>query len=292
MKILITGNRGFVGSYLELNLSDNHYLFGFDKRCGYDIRDKYQVEEVFDQHRFDVVIHLAARAGVRRSEVVPEEYISTNILGTKNLIDTSQRYGVSHFINFSSSSVFGDTSYTNEPLKEDDPKDPRSIYGMTKLMAEQIVERAKIPTTTIRPFTIYGEHGRKDMVIYKWIDQIKRGLPITIFSQDGKYPMRGFTHISDLINGVLAVLERDTGIQPHATYNLGGDQAITVDKLADIYKNCCEDKMNPFQLDEQPLPESDSMGNLADTTKAREELGWKPEMDFKTEITNILKKEL
>jgi len=164
MKILLTGDCGFIASRLKEALPTG--TIGIDLLEGEDIRDKYHLEYLFETEHFDTVIHCAALAGVRRSELYPEDYISTNVIGTKNLIDLSEKYGVKHFINFSSSSVYG--ADTKDGLKEDAVKNPKSIYGMTKLMAEQLVARSSIKTTTIRPFTVYGENGRGDLVIKKW----------------------------------------------------------------------------------------------------------------------------
>jgi len=282
MKILLTGFVGFVGSELFKALDEaEHYIIGYDiKQGGDDIRDKYKLEYLFETEHFDTVIHTAALAGVRRSELYPEDYISTNIIGTKNLIDLSEKYGVTHFINFSSSSVYG--ADTKDGLKEDALKNPKSIYGMTKLMAEQIVERSSIKTTTIRPFTVYGENGRGDLVIKKWCNQIKQGKPISFYG-DG-HTGRGYTYIGDLVDGVMKVIEHSKG----GTYNLGGSQFITLNELLEIFNQVFGYQ---GELNELPMPKGDNQYNFADTSKALKDLGWKPTTDFKKQLTKILQDE-
>ena len=283
MKILLTGSEGFIANRIYngiSNLIDNYEdIYSYDLVNGDDIRDKYHLEYLFETEHFDTVIHCAALAGVRRSELYPEDYISTNIIGTKNLIDLSEKYGVTHFINFSSSSVYG--ADTKDGLKEDAVKNPKSIYSMTKLIAEQIAERSSIKTTTIRPFTVYGENGRGDLVIKKWCNQIKAGKPITFYG-DG-HTGRGYTYLGDLVDGVMKVLEHSKG----GTYNLGGSQFVTLDGLLMIF-NEVYGQLHANILD---IPKGDNQFNFADTSKAFKDLGWKPTTDFKKQLTKILKDE-
>ena len=169
--ILITGNRGFIGSKFQ--------GIGFDIKDGNDIRNRLALDVLFEIAQIDTVIHCAALTGVRRSELYPEEYISTNILGTKNLVDMAEKYKVKHFIHFSSSSVYAEAG--EEPLSENSPLEPDSLYGITKLAAEKIVKRSNLSWCIVRPFTVYGEYGRMDQVLEKWINQVKSGKPITMY---------------------------------------------------------------------------------------------------------------
>ena len=280
MEILLTGSEGFIGSRLFNEFAEKDIVVcGYDLVNGDDIRDKRKLEFVFETNSFDVVIHCAALAGVRRGELYPEEYISTNVIGTKNVIDLCEKYGITHCINFSSSSVYGSDKKTG--LKENAKKNPKSIYGMTKLMAEQIVERSSIKTTTIRPFTVYGENGRGDQVIKKWINQIKAGQPITFFG-DG-HTGRGYTYLGDLVDGVMKVIEHSKG----GTYNLGGSQFVTLDGLLIIF-NEVYGQLRANILD---IPKGDNQFNFADTSKALKDLGWKPTTDFRDKLIKILKDE-
>lgn len=194
-KILLTGHCGFIGSriYKMLEESDTKGV-GIDLIDGDDIRDKRRMEYLFETEYFDTVIHTAALTGARRGELYPNEYFDTNVIGTKNLVDLAEKYKVKKFIHFSSSSVRGD-----------------SIYGMSKLIGERIVERSKIPIiNVIRPFTVIGENGRKDQVIKKWMTAIKNKKPIYIHGMD---TTRNFTYVDDLVQFVkwLIDFDKDSG---------------------------------------------------------------------------------
>jgi len=195
IRILITGGDGFIANHLCFLLSEyvKYEYKSYDIKNGFDIRDKFLLNEYFEAYRPDVVIHMAARAGVRKGEEYPEEFISTNINGTKNVIDMCEKHNVKQLISFSSSSVLGGNNKIVGnykvikktlkfvkakpeiliPLEEDDRYNPKSIYAMTKVAGEIMVKNSNLNWTIIRPFTVYGENGRNDMVIYKWIEQIK-----------------------------------------------------------------------------------------------------------------------
>ena len=226
---------------------------------------------LFETSHFDCVIHLAALTGVRRGELYGEEYLTTNIVGTKNLIDLSEKYGIKHFIHFSSSSIYREQG--SEPLSETAPLEPDSIYGMTKLVAEKIVQRSKLKWAIVRPFTVYSDVGRPDQVPEKWIRQAIAGTPVSFYG-DGTTG-RGYTYLPDLIKGVEAILaQQATGI-----FNLGGSQYIT---LADLWAICGRPERKV-----SPLPAGDRHGIYADITKAGKELNWRPETDFKKKVSEI-----
>ena len=288
MKILVTGHKGFVGSYLTARLDKEKIEWvGFDLKDGLDIRNAYQVYEFFDMHRPDTVIHLAALAGVRRGEEFPQEYFDTNVMGTWNIVRTAEKFEVQKFVNFSSSSVYGNKK---PPVIEGESKEPKSIYGKTKLIAEQIVDRSSIfLPINIRPFTIYGLGGRKDMVIYRWLGQIKRNEAISFYG-DGE-SKRGYVHVEDLIDGVVLCLKSKnftTKIGTGYSFNLGGQEVISLEDLSEIFFEIIPD-MKIFKL---PMPPSDIYENWADITKAQEELGWQPKRKFKDEVKKIIKNEL
>ncbi len=273
MNILITGDHGFIGSHLRSELSRAHKVEGCDIKTGQDIRDRMKLDMLFETSHFDCVIHLAALTGVRRGELYPEEYISTNVLGTKNLLDFSEKYGIKHFIHFSSSSIYREQG--SDPLPETAPLEPDSIYGMTKLVAEKLVQRSNLKWTIVRPFTVYSDIGRPDQVPEKWIRQAIAGAPISFYG-DGTTG-RGYTYLPDLIKGVESILSTQaTGI-----FNLGGSQYITLAALWDI---CGRPKRAV-----SPLPAGDRHGIYADITKASTELNWKPETDFKEKVSEIWK---
>jgi len=292
MKILITGSSGFIGNKIFADLDccgQKDKLFPYDIKTGDDIRDRRKLDHIFETENFDIVVHCAALTGVRRGEEYPEEYIATNVLGTKNIVDMCDKYDVDHLINFSSSSIYFQTG--SEPVREEEEINPHSIYGMTKLMAEHIAMRADSKVTTIRPFTVFGENGRQDQVIQKWINQINAGMPISFYG-DGRTG-RGYTFVDDLVRGVRMLIDL-TYSEHHftnilkRTYNIGGDLFITLDELVDLFKEVVPN----LKIHKLPLPKGDNMYNLADTSFINEELGWQPECNFNNTLKKIIKSQL
>lgn len=277
--ILITGHLGFIGRRLKKLLSNRS--IGYDLINGDDIRDLYKLDTVFKNNNIKTVIHLAARAGVRSSKDFPDEYITTNIIGVRNIIKCSEKYKIEHLIFFSSSSVYGSKKGAK---KENDLLFPESLYAITKATGEMLVNISEIPIKTIiRPFTVYGEEGRKDQVIYKWINQIRNNTPITFYG-DGN-TKRGYTYVGDLIKGVKLIIDKKEG----GILNLGGNEVITLSNLLEIFKkNIKQD----FQIDKLPLLKEDVFENYADIIKANKVLGWKPETNFKNKVAEIINKEL
>ena len=289
MNILITGAFGFIGQHLCKVLNDSGYLMGqvigYDLVDGYDIRNLHDLDKAFEISQCDTVVHLAARAGVRRGDDYPDEYISTNILGTNNVVKMCEKYGC-RLINFSSSSVYGKAV---PPTAENDQKEPISLYGASKLAAEYIVGNAKCQTTIIRPFTVYGENGRGDQVFYKWLRQIKAGKPITVFTSPmGSSPAsRGYTYVGDIVNVVVNLISRKWWWE-HQDFNIGGSEIIDTQNLLDIFKNNVPD----LQIKFLPRPSMDIPMNYADITKAREILDYNPSVQFEQNITKIIREEL
>lgn len=284
MNILITGSAGFVGTHLCARLvGDSHELSFYDLAYGQDICYLHALDKAFECAQPNLVIHLAARTGVRRSHTYPGEYITTNIEGTWNVGKMCEKYGC-RLINFSSSSVYGKA---NPPTKEDDPKKPISLYGMTKLIGELVVEQLSIPTVTIRPFTIYGAQGRRDQVFYKWINQIKAGKNITVYR--GENSCRGYTHIFDIISALKTLIAMKWSWQ-HEDFNLGGDEVIPIMELHHIFCSTVVglDHKTTF-LDP---PEEDVPANYANIDKARTILGYVPKQNFKENIKQIIHSEL
>lgn len=278
MKILVTGSQGFVGGHIFKRL-ENHNLFGYDLVNGLDIRDKFTLDRLFEQEGFDAVISLAARAGVRRGEEFVEEYFSTNVIGLANLIEMAEKYKVKKFIHFSSSSAFG-AQKEDQATKEDELKKPRSVYGITKLAGELLLEKSALPYVIIRPFTLIGEEGRKEMVVYKWLNQIKSGKPASFYGNGTSF--RGYTYVGDIIKAVEMLLESDI---EREDFNIGGRDKVSLMELKEIFQSVFPNAM--FQ--ELPMPKSDQMYSLADTGKAERMIGWKPETDVKEKIREILK---
>lgn len=279
MNILITGDMGFVGTHLKDALAGNP-VSGFDvsRNAIEDIRNLYQLELAFENGNFDAVIHLAALAGVRRSRLFPQDYISTNIEGTWNVARLCEKYGVGKLIFFSSSTVFGNAV---PPVKETAPKVPISLYGITKLAGEGIVNSSSVPTTIIRPFCIYGPGGRRDLVINKWLAQHKAGKPLTVFGDDQS--CRGYIHIDDLSAAVVALTDNDWPWR-HQDLNLGGPCPVRLRDVMDVFIEAFPGIRFEY-LDRQA---EDVKAQYADTTKAREMIGFNPASIFREKCMEII----
>jgi UDP-glucuronate 4-epimerase len=255
MKILLCGGSGFIGSRLQKKIDCHIY----DLVNGDDIRDKYKLDNLFSKERFDVVINLAARAGVALGEEFYEEFFSTNCIGLKTLIEVCDKYKAK-LVHYSSSSAIN----------------ARSIYGITKLAGEKMIEASGIDYVIIRPFTVIGENGRKEMVLGKWLGQYQRGEKIT-FNGDGS-SFRGYTYIGDLIDGTIMSLELSREL-----INLGGNQKITLEELWEIFKEIYPDAERNIL----PYPSWDELGESADISRAKELLGWEPKTEIKSKIKEI-----
>lgn len=285
--ILITGHKGFVGGYITKELDSRGLEWvGYDLVERNDIRDRFNLESFFMENKIDTVIHLAALANPIKSMMFPVEYVNTNILGTHNLLDCAKRYGVKQFIFFSSSSVYGGNI---PPNNENEHYAPTSVYATTKVTGELLVKSSDVPYTIIRPFTLYGLNGRKDQVIYKWINLLKQNKPITILG-DGT-TKRGYTYINDLAKTVVDVIGNDKAL--NETFNLGGEEVVAIQELADIFKETieCEIELKP-EIQYAPLLKGDTYQNFADITKAKEILGYNPTKNFRKNIEDIIRKEL
>lgn len=278
--ILITGHKGFVGSHLTKLLDEMKIEWiGYDLVEGNDIRNRLQLENYFLDNRIDAVIHLAALVHPIKSMMFPDEYISTNVNGTHYLLDCAKRHNVKHFVFFSSSSIYGNQQ---PPNSEDSPYMSESIYAMSKASGEMLVRASGVPYTIIRPFTIYGENGRKDQVIYKWLNMHKDGRPITVFGNGSS--KRGYTYVKDLIEGILTILAKPK-ISVNQTFNLGGTEIISINDLAEIFKDSLGAKIEYL-----PLPKGDVYENWADITKAQKMLGYNPKENFRKNVLEIISK--
>ena len=223
MKVLVTGSAGFIGSALSIRLLnrgdevvgiDNHNDY-YDvelkesrlnrhiehpnyKHIRMDIEDKSMIESLFKENQFEGVVNLAAQAGVRYSIDEPRTYLSSNIVGTHNIIELAHKIKVKHLMIASSSSVYG--ANKKIPYSENDSvKLQMSIYASTKLATESIAHSYshiwKIPTTVLRFFTVYGPWGRPDMALFKFTKSILEGKKIDIYNKGNLY--RDFTYIED-----------------------------------------------------------------------------------------------
>src|SRR3954468_11910648 len=254
--ILITGGAGFIGSHLvdrllsegdwRITVIDdfNDFYDPAIKRANIepyfsnsnfklieaDIRDFFSLEEVFHEGRFECVVHLAARAGVRPSLTEPRLYVETNINGTTNLLELARRHEVKQFVFGSSSSVYGENKKV--PFGEDDPIfNPISPYAATKAAGELICHSYShlydIRIVCLRFFTVYGARQRPDLAIHKFANLISNGQPIPVFG-DGT-TRRDYTYIDDIIAGVRASV--DYAGSDYEVFNLGESQTVELREL-------------------------------------------------------------
>jgi len=284
MRILITGDKGFIGSHLRRKLEELKYeVSGFDIRRHptEDMRNRMAVNQAFANFSPDIVIHLAALAGVRQSELYPELYLETNIIGTFNLLLAARRYKVKKFLFASSSSVYGDRS---EALREDMICDnPLSLYAYTKIAGELLCKYFyDVPTIVFRPFTVYGENGRKDMVVYKLIEAGLTGK--TFFKYGDGSSTRGYTNVHDLVDGIVRLMDYkvDSNFE---VFNLGGQEVVRLNDLIKIVK----EQFPKLKVVQVPRNRVDVKHSFADISKAKSKVGFNPKRRFEKEIRKLCK---
>jgi UDP-glucuronate 4-epimerase len=310
---LVTGAAGFIGSHLcERLIARGDSVTGLDnfepfydpavKRANIagllkssrfkliegDIRDTAAVGAALGQNQFDAVVHLAAKAGVRPSIDDPVGYVDTNINGTVTLLEAARAVGVSKFIFASSSSVYGNNDKV--PFSEMDNVDfPISPYAATKKAGELICYTYShlydMGMTCLRFFTVYGPRQRPDLAIHKFARLIEQGKAIPMYG-DGSM-RRDFTYIDDIIDGVVAAIDRCKG---YAIYNLGESRPVRLDELIAAIESALGKKAI---LDRQPEQPGDVKQTYADVDKAVRELGYQPKThlaDGLQEFVNWLRK--
>jgi UDP-glucuronate 4-epimerase len=295
MRILVTGGAGFIGSHLvEKLLSVGHEVVilddfndfydpqikhaniaGFAKDvtvCHVDLRENDSVRNAFRRQEVDIVVHLAARAGVRPSIQSPRLYYDTNVLGTLHLLEASCAIGIERFIFASSSSVYGASKTV--PFSEDQRlTQTLSPYGATKIGGEFLcstyshLHRMRI--VALRYFTVYGPRQRPDLAIHQFTRRIYAGEPINQFG-DGT-TQRDYTYIDDIIQGTMAAFDYD-GLM-YDIFNLGESQTIQLKDLILAIENALGKKAKINRLAEQP---GDMPRTYADISKAKKLLGYNP----------------
>ncbi len=316
MNILVTGSAGFIGFHLIISLlKQGHSVVGIDNLNDYydpqlkhdrlreidlfvektDIQNKYQfvlldladkpgIEGLFADHDFDVVVNLAAQAGVRYSIDNPQAYVDSNLVGFVNILEGCRHSNVKHLVYASSSSVYG--MNTKQPFSTDDRVDyPISLYAATKksneLMAHTYSHLFSLPTTGLRFFTVYGPWGRPDMAYFKFTKAILEGTSIDIYNNGDM--RRDFTYIDDIIEGVSRVIEKtpanyqssDTTVSaPYKIYNIGNNQPITLRRFISSIESACGEKVKENLLPMQP---GDVPTTYANVDELVADVGFKPE---------------
>jgi len=295
MKVLVTGGAGFIGSHLvEKLLADGHDVAILDdfndfydpqiKRDNIsavvkkialhdvDLRDGDRVSSLFRHEKFDAIVHLAARAGVRPSIQQPELYYDTNVAGTLHLLECARTSGVARFIFASSSSVYGASKTV--PFSEDQQlTQTLSPYGATKIAGELLCSTYshlyQMRVVALRYFTVYGPRQRPDLAIHQFTRRIYAGQPIDQFG-DGS-TQRDYTYIDDIIQGTMVAFKYDGPL--YDVFNLGESQTIQLKDLILAIESAVGKKAKINRLAEQP---GDMPRTYADIAKARKLLGYSP----------------
>jgi len=308
MKILITGAAGFIGSHTceslikngnsiigvdnfdpfyssklkELNLEqlNQNSNFRFYKA---DIRDDKALNQIFSSNQVDVVIHLAAKAGVRPSIKAISEYYDVNINGTISLLESMRKNGIKKMLFASSSSIYGNNEKV--PFSEDDRVDnPISPYASTKKSGELLCHvynhLYNFDITCLRFFTVYGPRQRPDLAIHKFTRLIQENKPIPFYG-DGS-SSRDYTYIEDIVNGISCALNH---LEGYKIYNLGESKVITLKKLVEVIETILGKKALLNQL---PMQQGDVSRTFADISKARAEIGYNPAHDFETGVKKFV----
>lgn len=337
MKILVTGSAGFIGFHLANRLAmEGHEIVGLDNLNNYydvklkldrlenagiesqkvaynepvnstlypnynfiqlNIEDAANLERLFVRHKFDMVCHLAAQAGVRYSIKNPDAYIQSNIVGFFNILEACRHHEIQHLVYASSSSVYG----LNEKMPystSDNVDHPISLYAATKksneLMAHTYSHLFNLPTTGLRFFTVYGPWGRPDMSYSLFVKSILDGKPIQVFNE-GKMS-RDFTYVDDVVNGLIKVMERPpsantawTGANPdpavskapYKIYNIGNNSPVQLMEFIDAI----EDAVGETAIKEfMPMQAGDVVSTYADVTGLEKDFGYRPNTSLRQGI--------
>ncbi|WP_375450503.1 NAD-dependent epimerase/dehydratase family protein [uncultured Devosia sp.] len=316
MKLFITGTAGFIGFHLALRLlRDGHEVIGYDGVTPYyDVRlkrarlhrlaefpgfhmveamleDKPRLLNAISEACADIVVHLGAQAGVRYSIDHPESYISSNLVGTANLLEGLRAHPPRHFMFASTSSVYGGNE--KMPFAEVDRADgPVSLYAATKkggeAMTHSYAHLWNIPTTCFRFFTVYGPWGRPDMALFKFVDAIERGAPIDIYGE-GKM-RRDFTYVDDLVAAIVRLIDQPpvrgqridatdslSAVAPWRTVNIAGGKPVGLLDFVDIVEKSLG---KPARKTLLPMQQGDVAQTMADPTLLRAIIGFVPETNL------------
>ena len=303
---LVTGAAGFIGARTaEMLIKDGHTVIGIDNmNDAYDPRmkeyrlarlqsmpgfkfhpldiSKKSVIDPFKDEKFDGVINLAARAGVRYSVEDPWVFVESNVLGTLNMLEICRQTGTRKFVVASTSSIYGaEPPYpTPESASSSEPLQP---YAASKKGAEAMCHAYHhlydIDISVVRYFTVYGPAGRPDLALFRFVQWISEGLPVRV-NGDGEQS-RGFTYIDDIARGTILAL-KPVGYE---VINLGGHEVITINDLIKLIEEVIGKKAN---VQYGPPNPADMFTNWADVTKAGELLGWEPQYNMRAGVEKLV----
>lgn len=330
--ILVTGAAGFIGAFLCKRLLEttDYEIVGLDNLNDYygvslketrlamlkpydkftfikgDISDKAFIDKLFDEYKFDIVVNLAAQAGVRYSIDHPDVYIQSNIIGFYNILEACRYHPVKHLVYASSSSVYGGN--TKVPFSTEDKVDnPVSLYAATKksneLLAHAYAKLYNIPTTGLRFFTVYGPMGRPDMAYFSFTNKLIKGETIEIFNYGNC--KRDFTYIDDIVEGIARVMnnapskhdgEDGLPIPPYKIYNIGNNKP---ENLLDFVNILSEELISAGVLSKDfgikshmklvPMQKGDVPVTYADTSDLERDCGFKPSTSLRDGLKQFAK---
>ena len=318
MKYLVTGSAGFIGFHLsKLLLKEGHEIVGVDNLNSYypvrlksarneillknknysfhhkDISDREFILKLFSDEKFDVVINLAAQAGVRYSLDNPSAYIGSNIDGFLPILEGCRNNPVKHLVYASSSSVYGANKKT--PFSESDYVDnPISLYAATKksneLMAHCYSHLFDIPASGLRFFTVYGEYGRPDMAYFKFTDKIVQGQEIEVYNNGDM--LRDFTFVDDIVSGIMSVASHipqpgysaESGAK-HIVYNIGNNNPVKLEYFIEVLeKNLGTKALKKYM----PMQPGDVYSTFADISLLNSKTGWKPKTSIEEGLARFV----
>jgi UDP-glucuronate 4-epimerase len=325
MTILVTGTAGFIGNHLALRLLESgQSVVGLDNLTPYydvrlkearlkrlakfsgftDVRmnleDRVAMKALFDKHKPDIVVHLAAQAGVRYSIEAPQSYIDTNLVGLGNVLEGCRHAKTRHLLFASSSSVYGINAKL--PFSTDDPVDhPISLYAATKRAGELMVHTYShlfdIPSTCLRFFTVYGPWGRPDMALFLFTEAIRAGKPIKVFNNGNM--RRAFTYVDDIVECILRLIpcaptpiKSDNGLSPAVSpaapfriLNLGSSETVALERYIELIE---ENLGRKAIKDYLPLQAGDVAATSADVTDLQTVIDWRPTTPVEVGVKNFI----
>ena len=321
--VLVTGAAGFIGSFLSKRLLETYRgitVIGIDSITDYydtslkderlsmlnacagkfsfikgDIADRETLVSVFEKYKPDIVVNLAAQAGVRYSIDNPDAYISSNIIGFYNILEACRHYPVEHLVFASSSSVYG----TNKKVPystEDKVDNPVSLYAATKksneLFAHAYCKLYGIAATGLRFFTVYGPMGRPDMAYFKFTNKLVKGEPIQIYNNGDMY--RDFTYIDDIVTGITAVMqktpEKTEDGAAYKIYNIGNNKPESLMYFVETLEKCLMNEgiiSAPGKKELLPMQPGDVYQTFADVADLQRDFGFKPSTALETGLSSF-----
>ena len=320
--ILVTGSIGFIGYYLSKRLLEEFKIkvIGIDNINDYydvslkewrlnklkdynnyefikgNIADKELINNIFKEYKPDIVVNLAAQAGVRYSIENPDVYIESNIIGFYNILEACRNNPVEHLVYASSSSVYGGNKKV--PFSTDDKVDnPVSLYAATKksneLMAYTYSKLYNIPSTGLRFFTVYGPAGRPDMAYFGFTNKLIKGETIKIFNYGNC--KRDFTYVDDIVEGIIRVIQKKPEEEvPYKVYNIGNSKPVNLLDFVNILQEeliKAEVLPKDYDFDKHkelvPMQPGDVETTYADTTELEKDFDYKPNTDLRTGLKNF-----